>query len=441
MSNPLRTYDVLAPVIQTTDQGKVEEQSPTIVTGSGGASSPTNMERRRSSGADRPRLQTIQDSEDSLREYARHLVEHLEEETAAAATPESRTSPRMPPLSPSRVPSSRSRSKASTATNGHAEDNHTGGDHDDLVSEGERLSVPNGTRSNADHSRPAIGGILNGDHELLEAAEEGSCGEAVEVLSRHSAKGQQHDLCWRSKADGTASFDIAKDGEPVAELTLIKTTYRLGETVLAILTFNDLASTRRVLKLSAYLESHEIIPENLLPLSANTSGHIKHPPLARLHADYRSSYVLGTTRMAVSLDIPSDATPAFSLAAGPGGKKGGVEWRVRLAFLVAVPASRRNRKSIDGRRGPRKSVDGHAGPTSVHLLPDSGPHATRDDKDNSFYAASPGLAPLVPVPHSKDQSGQIMWEELKTELVECEIPIRVLAGNTAFVVRPISQMV
>lgn len=45
-----------------------------------------------------------------------------------------------------------------------------------------------------------------------------------------------------------ASYDIAKDGEMVAVLTLIKTTYRLGESVLGVVTFNDPSTHRRVLK-------------------------------------------------------------------------------------------------------------------------------------------------------------------------------------------------
>jgi len=28
------------------------------------------------------------------------------------------------------------------------------------------------------------------------------------------------------------------------------------------------------------------------------------------------------------------------------------------------------------------------------------------------------------------------WQEMRSETVECEVPVKVLAGNTAFVVRP-----
>jgi hypothetical protein len=111
------------------------------------------------------------------------------------------------------------------------------------------------------------------------------------------------------------------------------------------------------------------------------------------------------------LDIPSDSTPDFHITAGQEGFKGGLEWKVRIAFLVGVPHH-----------------TGHTRP--VHLLPL--PESANDD-DNLFYAASTGLSPLVPL---KEHGKQVAWEEMKVETVECEVPIKVLAGNTAFVVRP-----
>lgn len=255
--------------------------------------------------------------------------------------------------------------------------------------------------------------------------------------------------------------------------------------------------------------------------------------------------------MAFSLDIPSDgsATPGFGITAadsndaesvdrnGPGsgaghsgrGYPGGVEWRVRLAFLVASPSplgrasSGNARQSISGDRlrpsrdesrntsqtpsgvnaqAPRHSesrsrseynqhqIDQeqrnhgehprhhHTAVASnpdrheaVHLLPLTG---NASDGDNELYAASTSLAPLLPImevrrvkrlpsgtstietpqrkgsadlrvkPQQESKSGtgtptetvQIGWEEMLCEVVECEIPIKVLAGNTAFIVRP-----
>ena len=65
----------------------------------------------------------------------------------------------------------------------------------------------------------------------------------------------------------------------------------------------------------------------------------------------------------------------------------------------------------------------------MHLLPIPG---NLGDNDNRFFAASNGLIPLLPM--SGDQGGD--WLEMRSETVKCEVPVRVLAGNTAFVVRP-----
>jgi hypothetical protein len=176
------------------------------------------------------------------------------------------------------------------------------------------------------------------------------------------------------------------------------------------------------------------------------------------------------------LDIPSDATPAFSLAAGPDGFKGGLEWRVRLAFLVSVPPKKRHRKSQSGGTSGGAGVSGVLGGASaktaqaglkgsspvVHLVPREGPgpghgHShghgqgqgqgqSKADGDNRYFAASEALAPLTPTPleggkdgkgsGTTDGGGKVGWEEMRTETMECEVPVKVLAGNTAFLVRP-----
>lgn len=216
-----------------------------------------------------------------------------------------------------------------------------------------------------------------------------------------------------------------------------------------------------------------MIPENLLPLSASTSGRSRQPPLGRLHAEHHSAYAIHTSRLAFSLDIPSDATPAFSLAAGPDGFKGGLEWRVRLAFLVSVPPKKRHRKSQSGGASGGAGASGILGGASakpaqgglkgsspvVHLVPREGQGSGhthghghghgqgKADGDNRYFAASEALTPLMPLEVGKDgkgsgpspkrsNGGEVAWEEMRTETMECEVPVKVLAGNTAFLVRP-----
>ena len=391
MSQPMRTYDVLKPVIQTKDEGVVEELHSEIAE--------PDVGRRNSAFQHGPAKKTG-DTLQSLQAYAKHLV---------AATEAQRIIGEHASLPPSQIlPLARVLSPSSPAL-----------DMPEKKANEDSLSVP-GTQAKL---RPRKGSFVAGDDELLEAGE--GCGQAVEVLSRHSMKSESADGSHGS-ALMLASYDIAKDGEIVAVLTLIKSTYRLGESVLGVVTFNQPSSERRVLKVGsapcvyrprsfqfcAYLESHEIIPENLLPLSPSSAGHSRQPPLTRLHAEHLSAYAIHTSQLSFSLDIPSDATPAFSVSAGEGGFNGGLEWRVKLSFLVSC-TRKRSRASLDGR------VNGEAARNMVQ---------TGGEGDNRLYAATQTLEPVY-----KEAAGAGL---ARTEVIDCEIPIKVLAGNTAFLVKP-----
>lgn len=86
-----------------------------------------------------------------------------------------------------------------------------------------------------------------------------------------------------------------------------------------------------------------------------------------------------------------------------------MEWRIRLAFLVSTGEG-------------------------TNLLP-VGPK----EGDNRIFTASQTLAPVLANRNGRksvDGYIQTSKEEMGTETVECEIPIRVLPGNTAFKVKP-----
>ncbi|KAL1405293.1 Golgi membrane exchange factor (Ric1p-Rgp1p) subunit [Vanrija albida] len=396
LGQPLRAYDVLQPVIQNTETGTVVEQQR--------ATSSVPRAIRPEIVHEPPRQKA-----DSLGAYAQRLLRTLE--PTADGVPRVPPSPSkafspLEPLSPTRGPGLKSPGLPRTPSNSHF------------------LLAPNASPMSQRRARATS--FVAGDDELVEEGQRS--GEAVEILSRHSPK---------------ASYDIRQEGEVVAVLTLIKTTYRLGETVLGVVTFNN-ESNRRVLKCSAFLETHEVVPESLLPPSASHAGKARSPELRRMHADSQSGYALHTSRISFTLDIPSDATPAFGVAAGGEGRPGGVEWRVRLAFLVSSPPSpkgnghaRRSsvggRKSADARRSSspekRKSEDKRRPATSsISLLP-----VATGDGDNQPFVASAGLAPLFAPGGTTNPE---LWAETRAETVECEVPVQVLAGSTAFVVRP-----
>jgi hypothetical protein len=142
------------------------------------------------------------------------------------------------------------------------------------------------------------------------------------------------------------------------------------------------------------------------------------------------------SQLSFSLDIPSEATPAFSLTAGEGGFSGGLEWRVKLSFLVSSPR-KRNRASIDGRSSARNGAVEAGGETARNMVPIGG------EVDNRLYTATQGLEPIYG--HATEAKGGRngghglegqRGHAGRTEVVDCEIPIKVLAGNTAFLVKP-----
>ncbi|WVQ71742.1 hypothetical protein IAR50_001283 [Cryptococcus sp. DSM 104548] len=410
VGHPYRTYDVLHPVIQTKEEGIVQDlqqpDHPSLPTSSAPPTPHKEVLHRHSNASDKRRIKNG-DTRDSLQAYASHLVDTLKPNGES-----------LQPMSPGKQ-HSRSRTASPSSAAFRIPATVPAEEDTDL------LDIPH-VHTKGKGLRHRNESFVEGDEELLdEVGDEGGCGEAVEILSRHSPK---------------ASYDINKDGQPVSVLTLAKTTYRLGESVLGIVTFNHPTSICRVLKFSAYLTSHELIPEPLLPPPVHAGGP-EQPHLQTVHAEYHTAYAVSSERLAFSLDIPSDATPAFSLAAGEG-EKGGLEWRIKLKFTVGVPAHgipKAHRRSVDH---SRKSVDGHA-PVSeaVNLIPiKSHRSGSGDEGDNAFYAALQSLNPVLPVSQAYRDAvgpgGGAEWSEMRTEMVECEVPVKVLAGNTAFLVRP-----
>ncbi|KAA1468345.1 hypothetical protein DENSPDRAFT_833600 [Dentipellis sp. KUC8613] len=269
------------------------------------------------------------------------------------------------------------------------------------------------------------------------------CREAVEILTRVPKK---------------ISYDVNKDGVKVAVLTFTKSAYRLGETVLGVVELNERSSRARVLKLSAMLEAHESLPSSLS--SASDARHMR-----RVHAEYHSSFVLSSLRTTFTLDIPSDASPAFQLTMGEP-PLGGLEWKVRLCLLVAVaapPAAGGKLKQLvrSGIRGewgsswvPTPSIAPLERPEEPKPKPKPAA-AEQAPAPTSFWSTfftSTFVAPTASGFHDGDDlddeedgegrslgegevdlgAGEEGWRPVRVETVECEVPVKVWPGNTAF---------
>ncbi|WFD35958.1 Golgi membrane exchange factor (Ric1p-Rgp1p) subunit [Malassezia cuniculi] len=126
-----------------------------------------------------------------------------------------------------------------------------------------------------------------------------------------------------TRAAGKLSYDIAKDGNLAAVLTLVRSKYRLGDTVQAIVRINQPGARLRVVRLAAALETYEDIESDV---ALQPSGRTQR--LTRqVHATHDES-VLDTRQTTVELTIPSGTTPEF--------RTSGVShrWTLRVSLLT-----------------------------------------------------------------------------------------------------------
>ncbi|KAG9310308.1 Rgp1-domain-containing protein [Chiua virens] len=308
---------------------------------------------------------------------------------------------------------------------------------DDLQNYGRRLLA---TDTNGVDTRVSIdASSVHTDFERERDNDVGAltgCREAVEILTRNPKK---------------VSYDVNKDGVKVAVLTFTKSAYRLGETVLGVVELNDRQGRSRVLSLSAMLESQETLPAQIA-----SAGNLRH--MRRVHAEHHASLVSSVLRTTFSLDIPSDASPAFQVQLGDTGRPsviaGGLLWRVRLSLLVAV-AAETSQISSDGVRLKQLAQDGPAGEwgTSYTGYPSIAPKEKPRTDEKTVQPPSTWTQLIVSSflgtgereYHDGDEaeeeeeeerkvkgSSEEEWKDVRVETVECEVPINVWPGNTAF---------
>ena len=225
------------------------------------------------------------------------------------------------------------------------------------------------------------------------------------------------------------------------------------------------------------LEAHESLPSSIA--SPTLSRHMR-----RVHAEHHSCFMAATLRTTFSLDIPPDASPAFEAAyeeerldadpmslRKPKPKSGGLEWKVRLCLLVAI-ASPNAREGPDGARTRHLVQDGPRGqwgsswkaaqtiapferpapvspaansPTTPNANGQPTTPATGGALSWVSYFASSLLGPSNVGYHDGDEDideaegedgdeigPEEAWREVKVEMVECEVPVKVWPGGTAF---------
>lgn len=231
----------------------------------------------------------------------------------------------------------------------------------------------------------AQGGALSAAHDE-EADHVPTCMDTVLALTRNAPK---------------ATYDIAKDGQLAAVLTLARSRYRLGDTVQAILRVNQAEALVRVVRVSAVLESHEEIDGTLALLP-----HARAEKLTRqVHAVHHES-TLDTEQTTLSLTIPSGATPEFATS--------GIRhrWSLRVSLLTETTS------------GSRRRDDGSV---QTALYPPV-PHLVRvPDEYEAYYTCYQGVPSLCgPVPGAESGTER----STRLEIVECAVPVSVFPNSS-----------
>jgi RAB6A-GEF complex partner protein 2 len=232
------------------------------------------------------------------------------------------------------------------------------------------------------------------------------------------------------------------------------------------------------------LEAHESLPSDLTAPPTAEKRHTTSitttttTSTRRTHAEHHASFMPQTLRTTFALDIPSDATPSFRLSLGgkpSSSSEGGLAWKVRLCLLVAVAAPDAQVRGMV-REGPR----GHWGSTWIPTdslaplererpppapapapaeKPASSPLPTSPAQTRSwasllasaFLGVSDGEGEggeggeggdeaLTDEDDADEGGGEVdfgageeeEWREIAVETVECEVPVMVWPGNTAF---------
>lgn len=269
---------------------------------------------------------------------------------------------------------------------------------------------------------------------------------------------------------GIVSYDIEKDGKTVAVITFVKAMYRLGETLLGAIEFNDPQMEGRVLKVCpglywiAFSSLIHVGAQYSVTLESTESLALHTPaPQTRKHAEHHAALAIGAQRAAFSLDIPSDGTPSFSLTAtetsslpngtasslngrwAPNGHmpthngngiiksktalEGGLQWRVRVALVVCMSSRARHvvRDGLGNEWGEawRAGELAPVGPASSKSAVASGGGGW-----GSFFVGWTGEDESIEGEEKQDEEEK--WVKLNLETLECELPITVFPGSTAY---------
>ena len=219
----------------------------------------------------------------------------------------------------------------------------------------------------------------------------GSTGERTDAALPPTCMDAVQDLAQRA---GKVTYDIAKDGQVAAVLTVARAKYRLGDAVHVIVRMNELHANVRVVRVctrdswqvAAALESHEEVDASLALLPPGRTQKMTRQVYATHHEN-----TLDTRQTSMLLTIPSGATPEFMTS--------GIRhrWSLRVSLLT------------------ESAEDGHQ-------RREPPPHLVQHPDAYSAYQTVRRGAPAL--------CGRQGGVTTRLEIVECSVPVVVLPSRS-----------
>ncbi|ORY03977.1 Rgp1-domain-containing protein [Basidiobolus meristosporus CBS 931.73] len=119
------------------------------------------------------------------------------------------------------------------------------------------------------------------------------------------------------------TFNISKGDEPLAQFSMMKTAFQLGDVVTGTLMFTN--TFERCYQVSVTLESMEVVETPF----ANKSPKQIETNTRKIHAEHHE-FCLNTLRTNIMLSIPPYCTPGFKTSAVS------LEWYLRIKLIIGV---------------------------------------------------------------------------------------------------------
>ncbi|CAG8459151.1 7344_t:CDS:2 [Ambispora gerdemannii] len=143
-------------------------------------------------------------------------------------------------------------------------------------------------------------------HHVSLENQQKSCANTIAILAKNMRK---------------ANYDICKNNERVAQLCLLKTSYRLGDVVNGVISFvNFVIPSYQV---SITLENSELVE----PTIANRPQHQISRLTRKIHGEHHE-FCLNSRRISFSITIPTTSTPDFATTGV------NLQWGLRLEFIT-----------------------------------------------------------------------------------------------------------